>query len=497
MGDENTLLTEAAARHLLRRTGFGAPRAEIQRMLDRGLTRGTAADELLSFRAKAFKPGGSDFQTAHNKWIKQLVKTKFPIQEKLVLFWHDHFATGASKLVMTLGDRTAAKIISRQIQLLHKSCKGNMRTLVKAINKDTAMMEFLDTVRNFADIPNENYARELQELFTLGVLDAAGNPNYAQADIVQIARAFTGWGYDSSLKASLQPQHHDFSANFPSRGPKRIFASTGQFGPGGRDFTVNGEGVAEIDTVVDIIFEHRDSDLQNTVARRTARRLIEYLAHPDPSQSFVDDVVAQSGFDGSFEIAPLLRAILVHDDFYLSGLPVPWGSAVKTSVKWPIDYFVSTLRLLQMKLEGAQQFVPGANSTPALSHLTDMGQTILDPPSVFGWDWETNWLSSATLLARCTFAVDVSTARGTNKTAFRPEAVFDLSLTAPSAIVDEGADILGIRDHLSSAEHGVFEDYLTENGINPTLDLNDPDVRSWKLRGLFALLLQCPAYQMH
>jgi uncharacterized protein (DUF1800 family) len=117
------------------------------------------------------------------------LKTRAPLQSKLVLFWHDHFATGISKV----GD---AGLMADQIQLLYQLCKGDMRALVKAISKNPAMMEFLDTVRNDKDVPNENYARELQELFTLGVEDFAGNPNYTQDDIVQIARAFTGWRYD-------------------------------------------------------------------------------------------------------------------------------------------------------------------------------------------------------------------------------------------------------------------------------------------------------------
>ena len=492
---ETTILTRADARHLLRRTGFGARRDEIDAL--EGQQRGFAADGLLAFKPKAFKIGGKDLETAVAKWVKYMSTVKFPIQEKLVLFWHDHFATGYGKLVMTVDTSVAARFLALQIKLLHAHCKGHMPTLVKAINKDAAMMEFLDTVRNDKELPNENYARELQELFTLGVLDTAGHPNYAQADIVQIARAFTGWRRDKGGKSYLRDAGHDFTADWPARGAKEIYGPEhGQFAAP-QSFTTNGEGAPEIDRIVDIIFQHRDSAMQNTVARRTARRLIEYFAHPSPSQSYVDDVIARAGFDTTFQLQALLREIFVHDDFYLSGAPVPWSQATTMSVKWPIDYMMSTLRLLGMRLKSSPQFVAGGSYQSAHAHLAGMGQVILDPPSVFGWDWETSWLSSATLLARYNFAVDVAAARGGGNFSFHPDTFFDLALTAPAAIVQEAASILGIDDHLDDTERGILEDYLTENGTVATLNLNDYATRNVKLNGLFALLLQLPAYQLH
>ncbi len=494
MGDEHTLLDEASARHLLRRTGFGALRDEVQEILDDGETRGAAADRLLSFKPKAFKPGGKSLEDLHKKWIKWLLQTKFPLQEKIVLFWHDHFATGFGKVAQNGGP----KLISNQIQTLHRECRGNMKRLVKIMNTDPAMLEWLDTYRNTKEIPNENYARELQELFSLGVVDAAGNPNYTQADIVQIARAFTGWRYIGT-KPAFYDYFHDFESEFPARGAKQIYASTGNFAEP-QDFgsgSTAGEGPAEIDTIIDIIFQHRDTHLKNTVARRTARRLCEYFAHPQPSQAFVDDVVAASGFATSFEITPLLRAIFVHDDFYLTGAPVPWGSAVKTSVKWPIDFFIGTLRMLGMKLKSREEFVDGGSFTSAFTQLTNMGQVLLEPPSVFGWDWEENWISGATLMARYNFAVDVTSARNGGKTAFRPDRFFDLALMGPDAIVDEAATILGIKDNLTNGEHDILVDYLTDNGLNATLNLEDYEVRNTKLHGLFCLLMQSPAYQLH
>jgi len=490
MGDENTVLTAAEARHLLRRTGFGAAADDVDRIVSGGETRGQTADRLVGMKPKVIRPNGKDPYLAHNKWIRSLVKTRTPLNSKLALFWHDHFATAVAKV----GD---VGLMADQIKLFHKMATGNFKDFVKAVNRNAAMMEFLDTVRNFKDEPNENYARELQELFTLGVNDLAGNPNYVQDDVVQIARAFTGWYYDRHGDAALDPDSHDFMADFPERGPKVIYQQTGGFGSAGRSYTANGEGAGEIDAVIDIIFQHSDTDGKKTVARRVAHRLLEFYAHPDPATSVVDEVVAASGFDTSWELAPLVRAILVHDDFYTTMAPAPFGATSQKSVKWPVDYVVTTLRLLDLRLRGRDQSLQGGNYSSVYDHLTNMGQVLLDPPSVFGWDWETGWISTATLLARYTFARDATSARGHGSTSFRPDRLIDLSLSDPGEIVDAVTDLLGVTDQITAGERDTLIGYATDGGVNPTLNLGDEAVRNTKLNGLFALVLQSPAYQLH
>jgi uncharacterized protein (DUF1800 family) len=486
MGDANTVLTTAEARHLLRRTGFGANPKDVAKMVGRGLTRGQAADELLSFKPKKVKLDDDDFENAVDRWILYMVKAKAPLQEKLVLFWHDHFATAITKVQSTHD-------MVMQNALLRRECKGNFKSLVKLINKDAAMMEFLDTVRNSKAIPNENYARELMELFTLGVKDSAGNDNYTQHEVAQIARAFTGWRFsDDDQAAFFRTERHDFMQEFPERGPKVIFTDRGGFGPGGRDFAMGGEGAAEIDRVVDILFEHTDTDGQNTVARRMARRLFEYFAHGDPDQAAIDAVVAGSGFAMLWNVQLLLRAILVHDEFYKSAAAPPFDAQTAKSVKWPIDYVVSTMRLIKMKLkiqrEGGLRLEGGSRQS-FRAHLEDMGQRLMDPPSVFGWDWETAWISSATVLARCRFARDVIASRGKIST-FKPEKLVSPKLTSPDAILDAVTAVLGVGDQLSQTQRSALLDYLTNGGANPTLDLTDPDVRNAKLNGIFGVLLQ-------
>src|SRR6188508_2491312 len=203
MGDESSTLSEAEARHLLRRTGFDVSAKTVGKWIASGITRGEAADDLLKFKPQGFKPNGKSFEDIHDKWVKFMLKTKAALQEKLVLFWHDHFATGISKV----GDPV---LMTKQNALLRQNCKGDFKALVKAINRDPATMEYLDTVRNSNNGLNENYGRELQELFTLGVKDVTGADNYTQEDVEQIARAFTGWRYDDKNEPFLRESRHDF-----------------------------------------------------------------------------------------------------------------------------------------------------------------------------------------------------------------------------------------------------------------------------------------------
>jgi len=150
---DSSLLTTAHARHLLRRTGFGAPRAQVAAIVSGDRTRSDVVGELLAFVPAGFAPGGNDKDKQHDKWVKYMLKAKYPLQEKLVLFWHDHFATGISKV-------QNGTLMGQQNQLLRRGCKGSFRDLMKAMNTNPAMMEYLDTVRNEKAIPNENYARE-------------------------------------------------------------------------------------------------------------------------------------------------------------------------------------------------------------------------------------------------------------------------------------------------------------------------------------------------
>jgi len=497
MGDGSTILTRRAARHLLARSGFGALPDEVERIT--GLSRAEAVDELLNFRPDRFHLRGDDLGSVGNSWVRYMIRrrslrprvkarlrlrhSRHALQEKLVVFWHDHFAS-------TIGHAPGT---AQQNLLFRRHCAGNFRDFIKAINKNPLMMTYLGTVRNLAREPNENYARELMELFTLGPKDFAGNANYEQEDIVQIARAFTGWSIRAEdLSAFLYDLVHDYEASFPARGPKVIFRSRGGFGPGGRAFTEQGEGPAEIDVVTDILFEHRDSDGHNTAARFITQKLFQYFAYANPSADVIDAIVAESGFATSFELRGLLRALFLHDEFYATAGQASEGAP--KSVKWPVDYVISTLRLLRVEGETRYQYLTGDTNLAVQirAAIGAMGQSLLRPPSVFGWDWEEAWLTTGRILARFSFAMGVCLTRGAGRYRLDLSRLVPLELSAPDAIVDALVEHLGIAEDLSAVDRQALIDYL-----GGPLDLTNPDDRNRKLAGLVNLILVCPAYQVH
>lgn len=519
MGDQFSILTEAEARHLMRRTGFDVKASDVRRYT--GKTRDAATRSLVRRRASRFRPrvrfnvNDNDLRReVHDEWLAYILRTGKQFQEKMVLFWHDHFACSNE-------DVKDLTLVANQNQLLRRHCKGNVngasfKDFIKAINRDAAMMDFLDTNKNTKNKPNENYGRELQELFALGVTDLNGVPNYTQDDIVQIAKAFTGWKYQTTPALYGQPymdtNQHDYTS------PKTIFTTVGGFGGGGRDITANGTGEIEIDTVVDILFEHRDSDGKSTVARYITQKLLTYLAGTDPDKATIDDIIAKSNFDGSsdpltaWQLSSLLREILVHDHFYST-------ASLPRSIKWPVDYVVTALRTLKMKLastrftktitvDGVDKLVTisrahilndTANANSIKDRLEGMGQLLFEPPSVFGWDWETAWTNSGTLLERYSFAVAIAQARGSGGTAFRPEILIDQHLTDPGAIVDAVTTLFDLHDQfpVDSPERDVLIAYLTDDGaLLPPLNLTDVTYRNRKLNGLFCLILESPAFQL-
>lgn len=496
MGDESSVLSEAEARHLLRRAGFGALPRDVERVVGNGETRGQAADRLLGFKPSKFRPRNNSMEIAHNKWIKYMIRSKSPLQEKATLFWHDHFATSND----VVGDPNQMAL---QNMTLRVHCTADFRQTLHAINRDPAMMDFLDTVRNRKENPNENYGRELLELFCLGVYDLDGQPNYTQDDIVQIARAFTGWRVDNKDQAYFDVNRHDRGTGnpgdpYPERGPKVIFKNNPAFGAAGYDFgaAAGTNYESEIDEVMNAIFAHQDSAGRNTVAHWIAYRLITFFADPNPATAYVEAMVSASAFDSTFVVRDLLRAIFVSDEFY-----APLSDPTKRSVKWPVDYVISTLRLVGMKLRSRYQYINGGSYDAIHDELANMGQILFEPPSVFGWDWESSWVNSSTLLARYGFARDLGAARGNGKTTFRPEKLFDFAQSPavdPEVVVDAVTDLFGVAESfaIGSSNRDALVEYLTDGG-GGLLDFSDYETRDKKLRGVVALVLQSPAYMLH
>src|SRR5207245_554930 len=221
------ILDYEKAAHLYRRAGFGASEAEIDALV--GMDASAAADRFLTFKISKSSTQGRDAETSARSWLKRMLK-KPPLQEKMTFFWHGHFANSIEKIV-------DIRPMNVQNGLFRLFATGNFKALVRAVTKDPAMLVFLDGQENQAGNPNENYARELMELFTLGIKDDAGAGNYTQSDVHQLARALTGYVIDGR-KGVLDPGRHDDGAD------KTFMGVTGNLGA---------EGAAPADDVTEAI----------------------------------------------------------------------------------------------------------------------------------------------------------------------------------------------------------------------------------------------------
>jgi uncharacterized protein (DUF1800 family) len=284
-----------------------------------------------------------------NWWAERMVVTERPLEERMALFWHGHFACGADKI------RDYRKMLG-QLALFQRHATGNFRDLLVAVAQDPAMLVFLDAGQNVKGAPNENFGREVMELFTMGV------GNYSEQDIREAARAFTGWR-DDDLAFRVDPAKHD-------DGEKRFLGRTGRF-----------DGTA----ILDIILE------QPVTAEFIAGKLYRFLVREDLSPGFqkrLGELLRENGY----EIAPFLQTLFLSRDFYSA-------PSVGTHIKGPVELIVSTYRRLGLKqLPG----VPDFNTASG-----ELGQVLLNPPTVAGWAQGRAWITPGSLLARGNFARDV------------------------------------------------------------------------------------------
>ena len=282
-------------------------------------------------------------------WADRMVATNRPLEEKMALFWHGHFATGEEKI------RDYRKM-EQQLALLHREATGNFGTLLVEVARGPAMLAYLDAAENVKGAPNENFAREVMELFTMGV------GNYTEKDIREAARAFTGW-IDDDLDFKVDAGKHD-------DGSKTFLGHTGNF-----------DGV----DILKIILE------QPVTAEYMAGKLYKFFVR----ENIAPDVQKRLGAvlrDNNYEVAPLLRTMFLSKDFYS---PPSFG----THIKGPIELVVSTYRKLGVK------HLPGIPDLYIVSR--ELGQILLNPPTVAGWAQGRSWITPGLLLARGNFARDV------------------------------------------------------------------------------------------
>jgi uncharacterized protein (DUF1800 family) len=367
--------------HLVRRAGFG--HGAGTEALERGTAYEDAVERLLAGLVTPPPPAPPGFDpylpgAIQSAWTARILSGVAPLAERLTLFWHGHFATSQAKVA-------DGALMWRQNLLFRAKGGGRFEDLVLAVSRDVAMVRWLDGNSNRRGSPNENYARELQELFALG------RGHYTEADVREIARAFTGWG----------SRHHEFvfTPGFHDGGEKTVHGKAGRFG---------GEDAVRIVTSLP------------ACAPYVCARLLRFFAHPDPTEGEVADLAAVwRASEG--DLTKVLRALFLSPAFRDA-------SRLRTLVKSPVDYVASAARLTGRRTLPAA--VEGA--------MDRLGQVLFRPPSVKGWPSGTAWLTAGTLVERLlaaeAFAEGVDEARVDGLI----EREFDGSVPAPLARALQG-----------------------------------------------------------
>jgi len=330
--------------------GYPANFKEIQQKL-RGLT----PDERQKYRQMLMQANRQAVVQSGYWWMKRMAYGPHPLQEKLTLFWHGHFTTSAK-------DERAAMLMWNQNELLRRHAAGNFREFVRHISRDPAMLDYLNNQQNRKKHPNENYARELMELFTLGI------GNYSEKDIKEAARAFTGWAHDGDDFIFRKYDHDEDEKTF--------FGRRGNF---------------DGDDVIEIILQHP------ACAKYISGKLFRWFAYDDVEAPVVENLAAILR-ENKWDMRPLLRTILTSEAFYSE-------PAIGTQIKCPVQLVVGTIRLLNLDMPQARMLA-GA--------LNQMGQLPLEPPNVKGWPGGRMWINTSTLFVRYNTAVFL--AGGTNET---------------------------------------------------------------------------------
>jgi uncharacterized protein (DUF1800 family) len=329
-----------------------------------------------------------------------MANTRRPLQEKMTLFWHGHL-TSALRTVNNPGALLA------QNRFFRANALGDYRDILKGISRDPAMMQYLDLRSNRKMAPNENYGRELLELFTMGI------GNYTETDVKEIARAYTGWAIGPDGQFFFNRNQHDF-------GVKTILGQTGAF---------DGDDVAEM------LAAHP------ATAAFMSRKLFRFFAYPNPEQATIDrlaGVYLQSG--GS--VRALVEAILRSPEFSSE-------QAYRANIKSPTELVVGTLRTL-----GAEQ-VP----QQAVNAMRQLGQELFNPPNVAGWFGGRSWINASTLLIRFNTTAAVANQLGGPTLAGPPLTNLVQAQPTPEARVDRALELL-LDGDVSPDERATLLDYV-------------------------------------
>ena len=465
------LLTREDVFHLLRRAAFGPTQKDLAKL--EGKSRASVVDQLLPSKGRKKSPprrkedSRDDLRVMQKWWLKQMRSKKWRAAEKLTLFWHDH-CPSSYDVVRDL------RALGAQNATFRTHCLGNFRDMVFDITRDAAMLDYLDGFRNQKDSPNENYGREVMELFVLGVKDLAGNDTYTQDDVVQMARCCTGFVPETKQKKNrtvftgkilIEPSRFD-------DGTKTLFPGTGHEASGNIGIE-NADGLPFPSGVnaIDILFTHRDTDGRPTAARFIAKKLWEWYAYPDPPLALIDEL-ADVFIAANYQVRPLVYAILTHDEFF-SDL------ARAATAKTPVDFALQGIEALEAKtkLDEVPDFV------------RFMGMDLFNPPSVNGWN-HSAWLSTSRFLERFEFAQELAAGRDKKIFKFIPKKLLDASVVSTGPMVDGLLARMGVT--VPDATRQALIDYLDGGDA-----LSDEEWLETKFRGVFVLLLTLPEFQIH
>ena len=413
MGENRLALTA----HLMRRAGFGATREELETLAERdyeGLVedmlnpeRFPSVDEDVLERYYGWLEGVQGKVWA-GVWIYRMVNSQRPLEEKMALFWHHVFATGVSK-----SDHPPSSI--QQIKMFRRLGLKDLRTILLELSRDPAMIFWLDNNENHAGDPNENYGRELLELFSMGV------GNYSETDIKMTARAFTGWTFDQPL--GLYP-----CGFYPSR-----FSYREDDHDGSEKTFLGEEGRFDGEEIIDIIVR------QPATARFVARHLYNFFVADEaqvpawdtlpPRNPEAIDTLVKAYFDSDGDMRSMMRTLL-NSEFF--------KEAQFQRVKSPVELVVGVLKLVD-----TNRF-PDTNVMSYPSATAVMGQQLLNPPTVEGWHTGKEWIDGGTLNERVNFAVNqVADTSKPGVQAIMDRLERDGGILAPSEFVERCLDLAG------------------------------------------------------
>ena len=441
---------------LLRRAGFAARPSELEHYVQLGwddtlteLLYPERVQEDLEGLLASLRGNLLDLQNIEDVqtwWLYRMIQTRRPLLEKLTLFWHGHFAVANYKVNNPL-------LMHQHVQLLRDNALARFDDVMLRVARDPAMLIWLDGATNRRNAPNENFGRELLELYTLGI------GNYSEDDVKAAARAFTGW--------NLRGTDFYFDENQHDAGDKTFLDQSG-----------NLDGTDIIATVVN----------HASTATRVVDKLFTFLAYPNPEPdvlAWLVDVYTRSGHD----MRQVVEAILRSDAF------VSDRSRFE-HVKSPVEYVVGSVRMLDATVR-ERDLIP---------ILRVLGQEILNPPNVAGWPGDTRWINPSTLLSRWNFAARMTSARGQTGDGgeIKPEALLGMSgpdLANARAVLDGVLAALGGLE-LSADARQALTDYVRQPLDYPTGFSGQPNQQQQhtaadaRLRGLMLLTLASTDYQV-